>query len=352
MKHFLLVFVFLLSLFGPLLAGSTGYNAIVLDPVAGETNSLVVNNSTGTAQLTITAAGAATFANTVAMQGAQTVTADMTFTGAGIDILANAAGENELGSDAAPFEKGWLQAVDVEGPVTLDGDLTIGTAGSDILVTDNITDYGTEAASGKAMYVKTFDADTSINTDGTLNVGTTSTLVGVASLQNKIVIDSGGTGTEAQIDFSGPASSTASARINLASNQMIISLASNPASGVSTAALTVTSSATSVPGRLSAGTVVALVASAESIAAAATFTPHKSFVLVTGATAITSITITPYPAGAILILNNSAGGDGTGPVVTDGNNLKMAGNFTLGPDDTLAFVSDGTNLYEIFRSAN
>ena len=59
-------------------AGVTNFNSITLDPTQGETNSLRVNNASGPAQLTITAAGAATFAGTVAMQGAQTVTADMT----------------------------------------------------------------------------------------------------------------------------------------------------------------------------------------------------------------------------------------------------------------------------------
>ena len=47
-----------------------------------------------------------------------------------------------------------------------------------------------------------------------------------------------------------------------------------------------------------------------------------------------------------------AGGDGTGPVITDGGNIKMATNFTLGPDDTWVAISDGTNFYELHRSAN
>lgn len=351
-------------------AGMTNYDSLTLRPV-GTDDAFVVKSAAGVNKAVwdytgaLTHAGDATFSGTTSVSGAQTHTADVTLSGAGVDLLANAAAENEIGSDAAPFEKGWVQALDVEGPIALDGDLTIGTAGSDILVTDNTTDIGTEAASIKALYCKTLDADTSINTDGFLTVTGTgattlggtlavtgaSTLTGIVSAQNKVFIDSGGTGTEALIDASGPAGSSNS-RIDMSSNGFTVKLAASPASGVSVNALAVTSAATTAIAQLGATTVLRLVQSAESIAAAATFAPSKSFVFVTGATAITSVTIAPYPAGSLLVLNNSAGGDGTGPVVTDGNNLKMAGNFTLGPDDTIAFISDGTNLYELFRSAN
>lgn len=37
---------------------------------------------------------------------------------------------------------------------------------------------------------------------------------------------------------------------------------------------------------------------------------------------------------------------------TDGNNLKLAGNFTTSADDTITLACDGTNWFEIARSAN
>lgn len=40
------------------------------------------------------------------------------------------------------------------------------------------------------------------------------------------------------------------------------------------------------------------------------------------------------------------------PVVVDGNNLKMAGNFSTSADDTLTLQNDGTNWFEVARSAN
>jgi hypothetical protein len=38
--------------------------------------------------------------------------------------------------------------------------------------------------------------------------------------------------------------------------------------------------------------------------------------------------------------------------VTDGSNLRLNGNFTTSADDTLTLVCDGTNWYEVARSAN
>jgi hypothetical protein len=37
---------------------------------------------------------------------------------------------------------------------------------------------------------------------------------------------------------------------------------------------------------------------------------------------------------------------------TDGNNLKIAGNFVTSADDTITLVCDGTNWFETCRSAN
>ena len=38
--------------------------------------------------------------------------------------------------------------------------------------------------------------------------------------------------------------------------------------------------------------------------------------------------------------------------VTDGGNLKLAGNFVTALGSTITLVCDGTNWYEISRSAN
>jgi hypothetical protein len=68
--------------------------------------------------------------------------------------------------------------------------------------------------------------------------------------------------------------------------------------------------------------------------------------LITGTSGITSISA-PSNAGrtVTLIFEDVL-------TVTDGSNLKLAGNFTTSANDTLQLTCDGTNWYEVSRSAN
>lgn len=68
---------------------------------------------------------------------------------------------------------------------------------------------------------------------------------------------------------------------------------------------------------------------------------------VTGTTNITSITSTNFQAGVAITMIF----DGV-LTVTDGGNLKLAGNFVTAADSTLSLVFDGTNWFETSRSAN
>ena len=118
-------------------AGMTNFDSLTLTPESSGDNALVVNNSGGSAKFTIDGSGDVTASGTLALSGAQTITADMTFDGAGIDILTE---------------------------------------------TDNETDLFTEAKSGAGAFLTTLDVDTSINCDGSLVVDTTSTLTGAVAL--------------------------------------------------------------------------------------------------------------------------------------------------------------------------
>jgi hypothetical protein len=82
------------------------------------------------------------------------------------------------------------------------------------------------------------------------------------------------------------------------------------------------------------------------VAAGSTITPPRErFVGVTGSSgSITSIT--PHEAGYVMTL-----GFVGGPTVVDGGNLHLAGNFVSTSDDTLTLITDGTNWYEVARSA-
>lgn len=83
------------------------------------------------------------------------------------------------------------------------------------------------------------------------------------------------------------------------------------------------------------------------VASAAAIVPTGNVFTVTGTTNITSITSTGITAGSVIRIIF------TGVLTfTDGNNLKLAGNMTTSADDTISLVYDGTNWYELARSAN
>jgi hypothetical protein len=68
---------------------------------------------------------------------------------------------------------------------------------------------------------------------------------------------------------------------------------------------------------------------------------------ITGTNNITSIAAADSTAGRMIVLNFAAV-----LTFTDGNNLKLAGNMSTTADDTITLICDGTNWYEMARSAN
>lgn len=101
----------------------------------------------------------------------------------------------------------------------------------------------------------------------------------------------------------------------------------------------VTDGSTGVRGLLGGGSAVA--------SASALPLPTGRVFHVTGTTNITSITATNLQAGVVITLIF----DGV-LTFTDGNNLKLAGNFVTTADDTITLAYDGTNFYEVCRSVN
>lgn len=85
------------------------------------------------------------------------------------------------------------------------------------------------------------------------------------------------------------------------------------------------------------------------LASAATLTlPNVvDIVHVTGTTPITNITISWKDRRVTLKFATGAAN-----MVVDGGNLKMAGNFSPDADDTITFVSEGSNWWEVSRSIN
>ena len=83
------------------------------------------------------------------------------------------------------------------------------------------------------------------------------------------------------------------------------------------------------------------IASAEIISVA----PGLTFAKITGTTGIKKVN--PTADGHLLVLKFASA-----LTVTDGSNLKLAGNFAATTDDTLTLICDGTNWFEVSRSAN
>jgi len=84
------------------------------------------------------------------------------------------------------------------------------------------------------------------------------------------------------------------------------------------------------------------VASAATIAIAL----GQRVVVISGTTGISSVTATGHTGAAVTLVFQGA------LTVTDGSNLRLAGNFITTADDSLSLVCDGTNWFEVGRSVN
>jgi hypothetical protein len=94
------------------------------------------------------------------------------------------------------------------------------------------------------------------------------------------------------------------------------------------------------------GSILEITAPSVASAASVTLPRGADLISVSGTTGITSIVATGNARRTVTL--NFAGA----LTVTDGSNLKLAGNFTTTADDTLTLYCDGTNWIEIARSIN
>jgi hypothetical protein len=101
----------------------------------------------------------------------------------------------------------------------------------------------------------------------------------------------------------------------------------------------VTDASTGIRGLLGGGTAVA--------SATAMPVPTGRVFHVTGTTTLTSVLATNFQSGVVVTLIF----DGI-LTVTDGSNLKLAGDFVTTADDVLTLAYDGSNWFEVSRSVN
>ena len=73
---------------------------------------------------------------------------------------------------------------------------------------------------------------------------------------------------------------------------------------------------------------------------------NQRVVNVSGSSNITSISAAGQSGAVVTMIFAST------PTVTDGGNLRLAGNFVATADDTITLACDGTNWYEVCRSTN
>lgn len=93
------------------------------------------------------------------------------------------------------------------------------------------------------------------------------------------------------------------------------------------------------------GNLVGLTTKTVASAATTTLPDYDSVFFVSGTTTITTLTASWAGRMVTLIFQGIL-------TLTDGGNLKLAGNFVTTADDTITLVSDGTNWYECARSVN
>jgi hypothetical protein len=77
-------------------------------------------------------------------------------------------------------------------------------------------------------------------------------------------------------------------------------------------------------------------------------TPTREIIKVSGVATITSITAGEAGQQVTVIFTGTAASVG----LTDGSNLKIAGNLVYKPNDTITLVCDGTDWFETARSLN
>jgi hypothetical protein len=225
-----------------------------------------------------------------------------------------------------------------------------------------------DLAGGQVKLVSKDDAASAISL--TTNIGTSETIVitntqGTSEGAITLVSTAGGVDIDA----------AAAKNIDIAGGQVLISSKDNTASaialtanigtsetivvtntqGTGAGAITLTATAGGVTANVAAGKAITLNGTVNHKVGSNIASPaggeltlgEGQYFLITGTNNITSIAAASTTAGRLVILRF----DGV-LTFTDGNNLKIAGNFVTSDEDTITLISDGTNWYEVSRSAN
>ncbi|MFA5322338.1 MAG: hypothetical protein WC373_06650 [Smithella sp.] len=272
-------------------------SAISLTANVGTSETIVVTNTQGTSESAITINAAAGGVNIDAAAAK-----DVDIAGGQVLISSKTAGAKAIGLTSNQGASDTIDIINSQGTGAASIAITATAGGVDI---DAAAALDVNIAGGQVALVSKDNAASAIAL--TTNIGTSETIV-VTNTQ----------GTDA-------------AAINL-----------NAAAGGITAAVAAGKAIT-----LNGTTNVKHGADIASPAGGELTLGDGTYFDITGNNNITSIAAASSTNGRMVILRF----EGT-PTFTDGGNLKIAGNFVTSADDTITLICDGTDWYEMCRSAN
>lgn len=335
-------------------------SAIALTANVGASETIVVTNTQGT--------------------GAGAVT--LTSTAGGVDVDAAAAKDVDIagGQVLISSKDNAASAIALTANVGTSETIVVtntqGTGNGAVTLTATAGGVDIDAAATKPVDIAGGNVAISSKTAG----ATAITLTTNQGAAEKIVVTNTQGTDEAAITLTATAGgidmdAAAAKNIDIAGGQVAISSKDNAASAIALTAnvgssetIVVTNTqgtdAAAIALTASAGGITATVATGKAITLAGTTNfKHGSDIAspaggeltlgdgmyfdITGNNNITSIAAASSTDGRLVILRF----EGT-PTFTDGNNLKLAGNFVATADDTITLICDGTDWYEIARSAN
>lgn len=373
---------------------SLGDIDITTTGAAGE--DIQITNTGGS--IMITATEAVSDAIKIAATGtvASATAMDLTTTDGGITIAASGAANGDLALSGA--DDASLTATDdltlnggsagsiirlgtnTQGNVIHVGDddttadtITIGSAKDTTAVAGISTTIGStgttsattvQSGTGDLALTSTDDITMTVNTAVTDNITMTNT-PGTAADAIKITATAGGIDIDAAagkiIDIDGGTiqidSKTAGAgAIAVTANQGAAdTITVTNTQGTDPAAINLTATAGGITAAVASGKAITLNGTTNMKVGSNVASPaggeldigDGNYFYITGTNNITSIAAADSTAGRLLMLRFA-----DVLTFTDGNNLKLAGNMSTTADDTITMMCDGTNWYEISRSAN
>jgi hypothetical protein len=326
--------------------------------LTGATDSSILISSTGTGADAI---GLSATAGTIKIAGDQLdldstndINITVTSSTAGEDLLLNQVGANDssitltaagTGTDAIGLQA-TAGGIDVDAAASFDIDISGGQVA--ISSKDN-------AASAIALTANVGVTETIVvtNTQGTSESAITlNATAGGVNIDAAAAKDLDLAGGQVKLVSKDNAASAISLTANIGTSETIVVTNTQ---GTDAGAITLTATAGGITAAVATGKAITLNGTTNLKVGSNVASPaggeldigDGNYFYITGTNNITSIAAGDSTAGRLCVFRFA-----DVLTFTDGNNLKLAGNMSTTADDTITLICDGTNWYEIARSAN